>query len=100
TLSLPTTTSGYGFGSYLNYSSGFFHTRIKIPRNNARVMTIFFYLMSKANSSQCDELDFEFLGHIEGQRITLHTNIKGVGDKEQRINLWFDLAANFHDFHD
>ncbi|KAM2829589.1 hypothetical protein PS2_035238 [Malus domestica] len=93
--------SGCKFASYLNYSSGFFHMRMKIPGNNntAGVVTSF-YLMSKASASQHDELDFEFLGNIEGQQITLQTNVfvNGVGDREQRINLWFDPAGNFHDY--
>ncbi|CAL2280191.1 unnamed protein product [Prunus armeniaca] len=91
--------SGSGFGSYLKYSSGFFHMRMKIPGNNstAGVITTF-YLTSK--TSRHDELDFEFLGNAEGEAITLQTNVfvNGVGGREQRIHLWFDPTSHFHDY--
>jgi xyloglucan:xyloglucosyl transferase len=45
-----------------------------------------------------DELDFDFLGNRFGQPYIVQTNIYtyGKGNKEQRINLWFDPSLAFH----
>ncbi|KAL8026843.1 hypothetical protein ABFX02_14G056000 [Erythranthe guttata] len=90
--------SGAGFGSKLQYESGFFNMRIKLANKNTAGVVTAFYLASSGNSQ--DELDFEFLGNKEGKPIILQTNVfaNGKGDREQRVLLWFDPSADFHTY--
>ncbi len=69
-----------------------------IPGDSAGTVTAFY--MNSDTDSVRDELDFEFLGNRSGQPYTVQTNIyvHGKGDKEQRINLWFDPATEFHEY--
>ncbi|GJN29183.1 hypothetical protein PR202_gb17380 [Eleusine coracana subsp. coracana] len=54
----------------------------------------------RPENGERDEVDFEFLGDKDGKPVTLQTNVfvKGRGDREQRLHLWFDPAADFHDY--
>ncbi|KAL6006909.1 hypothetical protein ACLOJK_032405 [Asimina triloba] len=81
---------GAGFGSKFNYGSGFFQMKMKIPKGDCAGVVTTFYLSS--NTDQHDELDFEFLGNREGKPYLLQTNVfaNGVGNREQRIQPWFD----------
>ncbi|KAF3778880.1 Xyloglucan endotransglucosylase/hydrolase protein 3 [Nymphaea thermarum] len=82
--------SGSGFQSKLDYSSGLFHMDIKVPsRNSAGIVTAFYLKSSQLNGH--DELDFEFLGNLDGKPIHLQTNIfvNGHGNREEKIRLWF-----------
>lgn len=87
-------SSGAGFRSKLDYLSGFFEIRIKLPPKSDGIITTF-YLITGLKGSKHNELDFEFLGDD-----TLQTNIyvNDVGGREQRIRFWFDPTADFHTY--
>ncbi|PVH48182.1 hypothetical protein PAHAL_4G270700 [Panicum hallii] len=92
--------SGAGFRSKSMYGSGFFHMRMKLPSGYTAGVVTTFYLISQPEDGSRDEVDFEFLGDKAGVPVTLQTNVfvNGRGDREQRLHLWFDPAADFHDY--
>ncbi|XP_058068048.1 probable xyloglucan endotransglucosylase/hydrolase protein 6 [Magnolia sinica] len=92
-------SSGCGFSSNRKYVFGRVSMKIKlIPGDSAGTVTAF-YLNSDTKEIR-DELDFEFLGNRSGQPYTVQTNVyaHGKGDREQRVNLWFDPSAEFHTY--
>ncbi|CAN6195063.1 unnamed protein product [Urochloa humidicola] len=93
-------SSGAGFRSKSAYGSGLFHMRMKIPSGYTAGVVTTFYLISQPEDDGHDEIDFEFLGAKTGRPVTLQTNIiiDGQSFREQRLHLWFDPAADFHDY--
>ncbi|XP_022882260.1 xyloglucan endotransglucosylase/hydrolase protein 3-like [Olea europaea var. sylvestris] len=90
-------SSGAGFRSHLEYGSGLFRIRMKIPERRTGGVVTTFYLTSAPDNQDPGnhfELDYEFLG-TNG---TLQTNVydNDGGHREQSFRLWFNPSQDFH----
>ncbi|KAL4304640.1 hypothetical protein GQ457_10G028270 [Hibiscus cannabinus] len=95
--------TGSGFVSQDLYLHGFFSASIKLPVDYTAGVVVAFY-MSNGDmfEKNHDEIDFEFLGNIRGKDWRIQTNVYGNGStnvgREERYNLWFDPADDFHQY--
>ncbi|EEF43523.1 probable xyloglucan endotransglucosylase/hydrolase protein 30 [Ricinus communis] len=93
--------TGSGFISSKMYEYGFFSANIKLPGDYTAGLCVAFYTSNQeAFEKTHDELDFEFLGNIEGKPWRFQTNLYGNGStnrgREERYRLWFDPSKEFH----
>ncbi|KAM3395417.1 xyloglucan endotransglucosylase protein 6 [Capsicum galapagoense] len=90
--------SGTGFQSKGKYMFGKVTVQIKLVEGDSAGTVTAFYMSSDGPTH--NEFDFEFLGNTTGEPYTVQTNVyvNGVGNREQRLNLWFDPSKDFHSY--
>ncbi|KAL2474652.1 Xyloglucan endotransglucosylase/hydrolase protein 9 [Abeliophyllum distichum] len=90
--------SGAGFSSKSKYMFGKVSIKIKLVEGDSAGTVTAFYMSSEGPYH--NEFDFEFLGNTTGEPYLVQTNVyvNGVGNREQRLNLWFDPTKDFHSY--
>ncbi|WJX49872.1 Xyloglucan endotransglucosylase protein 6 [Trifolium repens] len=91
-------SSGAGFGSKSKYMFGKVSIQLKLVEGDSAGTVTAFYMSS--DGPKHNEFDFEFLGNSTGEPYSVQTNVyvNGVGNREQRLNLWFDPTKDFHSY--
>ncbi|KAF8409443.1 hypothetical protein HHK36_005519 [Tetracentron sinense] len=90
--------SGSGFASKSKYLFGKTTIQIKLVEGDSAGTVTAFYMSSEGPNH--NEFDFEFLGNTTGEPYLVQTNlyVNGVGNREERMNLWFDPTQDFHSY--
>ncbi|CAH9109645.1 unnamed protein product [Cuscuta epithymum] len=90
--------SGAGFQSKSKYMFGKVSAKIKLVEGDSAGTVTAFYMSS--DGAKHHEFDFEFLGNTSGEPYLVQTNVyvNGVGNREERVNLWFDPTKDFHSY--
>ncbi|CAH8336271.1 unnamed protein product [Eruca vesicaria subsp. sativa] len=90
--------SGASFSSIQTFLFGKIDMKIKLIPEPSQGTVVAYYMSS--DQTNRDEIDFEFLGNVNGQPYSLQTNIyaDGVDNREERIHLWFDPTKDFHTY--
>ncbi|KAL9145146.1 hypothetical protein ABFS82_13G020700 [Erythranthe guttata] len=87
-----------GFSSKSKYLFGKVTVQIKLVEGDSAGTVTAYYMSS--DGPYHNEFDFEFLGNTTGEPYLVQTNVyvNGVGNREQRLNLWFDPTKDFHSY--
>ncbi|KAJ0113745.1 hypothetical protein Patl1_02110 [Pistacia atlantica] len=95
--------SGAGFASKSKYMFGKVSMQIKLVEGDSAGTVTAFYVSvihMSSDGPNHNEFDFEFLGNTTGEPYLIQTNVyvNGVGNREQRMDLWFDPTKDFHTY--
>ncbi|KAG0476410.1 hypothetical protein HPP92_013251 [Vanilla planifolia] len=90
--------SGAGFTSKNRYIYGKATAEMKLIGGDSAGTVTAFYMSSEGEKR--NEFDFEFLGNTTGNPYLVQTNVyvEGMGNREQRIDLWYDPTTDFHSY--